>query len=274
MSIDFIKERIGSYQCKTAFEEELALKEISQEIILMALSRQNFFANAEFHGGTALRIFYGLPRFSEDLDFALLNPDVSFSFTPILKNLLEELRAFGYDYEIKDRSETDRTVEKILLLQRVNLPKKIMIKLEVDSNPPLGAETEIKYLDFPFPFGVKAKNLPSSFAGKLHALLCRNYVKGRDWYDFIWYVSHKVNINFLLLENALKKNGPWKNENLSVNIDWLVNSMSSKINQIDWKKATQDVAPFIRQSEQPSLEVWGKDFFLAELSKMEQGLRK
>lgn len=283
MSIDLIKQRLASYQCTTPFEEELALKEISQEVILMGLSRQDFFSAAEFHGGTALRIFYGLQRFSEDLDFALLTPDPSFSLTPYLENLSDELRAFGYEFEIKDRSKADNVVKKaflkddsigkIFLLKRSWIPRKLTIKLEIDSNPPLGADTEIKYLDFPSPFGVRTKNLRSSFAGKLHALLCRNYIKGRDWYDFIWYVSRKTDINFLLLENALKQNGPWKNKAIKVDANWLVDAMNAKINEIDWKKAAEDIAPFIRSSEQISLRVWGRDFFQAEVDKMARYLK-
>lgn len=282
MSIDIIKQRLATYESKTSLEEEQALKEITQEVILMALSRQDFFSVSEFHGGTALRIFYELARFSEDLDFALMKPNPDFSLTPYLKNLTDELHAFGYEFEIKDRSQANKTVKKaflkddsiaaIFLLQRPSNPRKITIKLEVDSNPPQGAETEIKYLDFPAPFGVRTKNLQSSFSGKLHALLCRNYIKGRDWYDFIWYVSRQTSINFPLLENALKQNGPWVGQNLKIDADWVYESLSNKINEIDWKKASQDVAAFIKQHEQASLEVWGKEFFQALAAKMRKYL--
>ena len=273
-----IKQRLATYQCKTALEEEHALKEISQEVILMGLSRQNFFAETEFHGGTALRIFYGLQRFSEDLDFTLLKPNKTFSLSPFLKNLSEELRAFGYEFEIKDRSKAgnivkkaflkDDSIGKIVILKRPGIPKKMAIKLEVDSNPPFGANTEIKYLDFPSPFGVRTKDLPSSFAGKLHALLCRNYVKGRDWYDFIWYVSRKTSINLFLLENALKQNGPWKGQSIKIDIKWVVGVLNVKINEIDWQKTKQDITIFIKPHEQDSLKAWNKDFFHAEVAKM------
>lgn len=278
MSIDIIKQRLQSYSCKTPLEEEQALKEISQEIILMSLSRQNFFTSAEFHGGTALRILYGLQRFSEDLDFALLTPDASFTLTSYLHNAANELRAFGYEFEIKDRSQTDNTIKKaflkddsigkIMQLKRTGIPKKITIKLEVDTNPPEGAQTEIKYLDFPAPFGIKAKNLPSSFAGKLHALLCRSYTKGRDWYDFIWYVSRKTPINFSLLTHALQQQGPWKNQSLNINTQWVAQALNDKIADIDWKVATQDIAPFIQAYEQDSLQIWGKEFFQSEVGKL------
>ena len=278
MSLDIIRQRLLTYHCQSPMEETQALKEIAQEIILMGLARQDFFAVSEFHGGTALRIFYGLQRFSEDLDFALLKPDRSFSLTPYLKNLSEELRAFGYEFEIKDRSKADLVIKKaflkddaigkVFVLKTDGISPKIKIKLEVDTNPPLGAHTEIKYLDYPSPFGVRAKNLPSSFAGKLHALLCRPYVKGRDFYDFIWYVSWKTKVNVVLLENALQQNGPWQNQDLKIDAAWVIEALHKKIHEIDWKKASLDVSSFIKSHEQRSLALWGKDFFLAELEKM------
>lgn len=278
MSIDLIKLRLEEYQCKTILEEELALKEITQEIILMGLSRQRFFAEAEFHGGTALRIFYGLQRFSEDLDFALLQPNNEFTLTPYLKNLVDELRAFGYEFEIKDRSKTNSTVKKaflkddsigkLIILNRPGNARKLSIKLEVDSNPPHGAKTEIKYLDFPAPFGVTTKDLASSFAGKMHALLCRNYVKGRDWYDFIWYIGRKAPINLLLLENALNQNGPWQDKAVKIDLEWVVNALNEKIGVIDWRDAARDVKAFLKPYEQDSLQVWSKDFFQVEAAKL------
>ncbi len=282
MSIDIIKQRLTIYESKTPLEEEQALKEITQEVMLLALSRQDFFSKAEFHGGTALRILYGLQRFSEDLDFALLTPNNNFSLTPYLQNLSDELRAFGYEFEIKDRSKANNVVKKaflkddsigkVIFLMKNNISKKLTIKIEVDTNPPLGANTEIKYLDFPSPFGIKTKDLPSSFAGKTHALLCRNYIKGRDWYDFIWYVSRKTPINLALLENALKQNGPWKDQPLSINTNWLAEALNNKINSIDWQTAKQDVAVFIKPHEQASLDVWGEDFFLSETKRLKNYL--
>jgi predicted nucleotidyltransferase component of viral defense system len=278
MSIDIIKQRLANYHCKNLLEEELALKEITQEVILMALSRENFFASAEFHGGTALRIFYGLQRFSEDLDFALLKPNKNFSLLYYLKNLSEELRAFGYFFEIKDRSTLgsavkkvflkDDSIGKIMTLKRIGTTKKLAIKLEIDTNPPLGANTEIRYLDFPAPFGVRTKDLASSFAGKIHALLCRNYVKGRDWYDFIWYVSRETPINFLLLANALQQVGAWKDQVINVDARWVTAALQKKIDEIDWQVAVKDVAVFIKTQEQASLKIWSKEFFYAEVAKL------
>ena len=282
MSIDIVKARLAEYKCTDFQLEEQALKEITQELILMGLARTDFFSKAEFHGGTALRILYQLPRFSEDLDFALLKPNKQFSLLPYIKSLSEELLAFGYRFEIKDRSTAESAVKKaflkddsigkIMVLERSGMAKKMVIKLEIDSNPPLGAETELKKLTFPVEFGVLAKNLPSSFSGKLHALLCRGYVKGRDWYDFIWYVSKKTPINYLLLKNSFMQNGPYQNLDLPYDKSWLTDELTKKINDIDWKKATRDVARFLDLTQQPSLKSWGKEFFHHFVEKLNEYL--
>ncbi|PHQ81250.1 MAG: hypothetical protein COB66_02715 [Coxiella sp. (in: Bacteria)] len=282
MRLDIIKDRLSAYHCQTPLEESHALKEISQEIILMALARHDFFNCCEFHGGTALRILYGLQHFSEDLDFALLIPDIQFSLTPYLDSISDELSTFGYAFEIKDRSKADSIVKKAFLkddsvgklleIKQKGASNKIIIKLEIDSNPPLGADTEFKYLDFPYPFGIRAKNLPSSFSGKLHALLCRRYIKGRDWYDFIWYVSKRIAPNVLLLKNALKQNGPWEGQNIIVDTQWIIGALRNKVESINWKQAKQDISTFIKSNEQAALDVWGDAFFLAQVDKLEKAL--
>lgn len=280
MSVTIIQQRLAEYKCKTNQEEENALKEITQEVILMALARTGFFRVAEFHGGTALRILYGLPRFSEDLDFALLHTEKNFAWQKYLTAINDELKTYGYDVEIQDRSKVDQAVKKAFLKDNsigkvlaFNYPnilhlKKIKIKLEIDTNPPLGAESEIKYLDFPLPFSVLAQTLPSSFAGKIHALLCREYTKGRDWFDFIWYISHQTQVNYVLLTNALKQTGPWHAEEITINKKWLITELQKKINAISWEKVVADVGSFLRPQDQKSLEVWKKEFFISLLDKM------
>lgn len=278
MTIEIIRDRLASYHCTNELEEEHALKEITQEVILMGLARQNFFDEAEFHGGTALRILYGLQRFSEDLDFALLKPNKKFSLAPFLEHIKHELSAFGYEFEIVDRDKADSTVKKaflkddsigrLLLLKAYNIKQKIKIKIEVDSNPPFGATTEIKYLYFPSSFGIQAKDLPSSFSGKLHALLCRKYVKGRDWFDFIWYAARKTSINFILLANALQQQGPWQGQELNIDKCWVHEQLKRKIESIDWSVVAKDIAPFLKPIEQESLKLWGKDFFIAILNNL------
>lgn len=123
-------------------------------------------------------------------------------------------------------------------------------------------------MNFPSPFGVLVKDLPSSFSGKHHALLCRKYIKGRDWNDFIWYITNNVAINFPLLTNALYQTGPWKNQSININLQWLKKALQQKIHSIDWQAAIVDIAPFINAEQQLSLKVWGKEFFIYQLNQL------
>lgn len=279
MSVEIIQQRLLNYQCQTVPEQENALKEIAQEIALMALSRSGFFRHAAFQGGTCLRILYSLERFSEDLDFVLEKPDKNFDWNKYLLSMHEEFNSYGYSLEIEDRAKLEKSIRVaflkanseggILVIKdsRTNRPK-IRIKLEIDTNPPEGSGYELKYLDFPLPYSVKTQDLASLFAGKCHALLCRDYIKGRDWYDFNWYVKRQTPINFLLLQNAIEQSGPWSKENFTVNAEWFLQQLESKINHIDWNETKQDVARFLRPRELPALEVWSKDFFLSRVDKL------
>jgi len=286
MSITIIQRRLEEYQCKTSLEEENALKEITQEIVLMALSRAGFFRFAEFHGGTALRILYGLPRFSEDLDFALLKVNSNFAWAHYFTVIKDELKIYGYDIEWRDRSNANQNVKKAFLkddsigaILSFDYPnilhlKKIKVKLEIDVNPPKMATSEIKYLDFPLAFSVRVQTLPSSFAGKIHALLCREYVKGRDWYDFVWYVSQHSQVNYILLQNALQQTGMWQGKNIAVNKQWLLNELENKIKSLNWREVAKDVNRFLKPQEQRSLEVWSLDFFISRLAKLKEYLQE
>ncbi len=281
MNIKIIQERLESYQCRSQQEEENALREITQEVALAALSRCDFFKKAAFQGGTCLRIFYSLDRFSEDIDFVLKTPEPDFQFKPYLMPLALEFEAYGYRMEVVDRSKADNTVKKcflkddslgqILILQHlkgITDLRKIKIKIEVDTNPPLGSGFENKFLDFPFPFAATVQDLPSLFAGKSHALLCREYNKGRDWYDFIWYSSRKVPINFLLLSSALNQFGPWQGLGLKVDMKWYRKEMEEKIVSIDWEKSKKELLRFLKQESLDTLNVWSKEFFLDRLKKL------
>ena len=281
MSIKLIQDRLDSYNCKSELEEEHAIREITQEAALAALSRTDFFKYGIFQGGTCLRIFYGLNRFSEDLDFILREPNRNFNLQHHLQSLSKELQAYGYNVDIIDRSKTDIAVRKAFIkddsigkvLQLNHTGKKgpfrkIRIKLEVDTNPPSGSETEIKYLDFPFVSSVTVQNKPSLFAGKGHALLCREYIKGRDWYDFLWYTSQGIKINYKFLASALKQQGPWKGQDIDVDLNWCMAELEKVIKSIDWKTTVEDVRRFVRVAEQPSLDLWSKELFLAQLEKL------
>ncbi|MBI4209077.1 MAG: nucleotidyl transferase AbiEii/AbiGii toxin family protein [Deltaproteobacteria bacterium] len=285
MSVRILQERLESYQCSTWQEEEHSLKEILQEIALAGLSRTDFFKQAAFQGGTALRIFYSLQRFSEDLDFLLRRSDSSFQLAPYLHALQEEFQTYGITITVQDRSKADENVRKaflkedsigkVLTLKHFptdRKPKSLRVKLEVDSNPPQAGGFETKYLDFPFPFPVTLQDLPSLFAGKSHALLCREYVKGRDWYDFVWYVSRKTPINFEFLTNACRQVGHWEGIQLIADKEWYLKEMKEKIKSIDWQTAKNDVARFLKAPELKTIEVWGRDFFLDRLQKMREYL--
>ena len=278
MSIKLIQERLNSYNCKSAQEEEHAIREITQEVALAALSRTDFFKHSIFHGGTCLRIFYGLNRFSEDLDFILKEPNRYFKLHPYLQSMSEELEAYGYKVNITDYSKADSAVRKAFLkddsirkvLQLHYSGKKgpirtIRVKIEIDTNPPAGSMMEIKYHDFPFISSVTVQDKPSLFAGKMHALLCREYYKGRDWYDFLWYTSQRVSINYQFLASALNQQGSWKGMDINVNRDWCMAELRKIISSIDWKQMAEDVSRFVRVSEQASLALWSKKLFLTQL---------
>ena len=281
MSVRAIQDRLTSYGCASAIEEEQALREITQEIVLAALGRTSFFDKAAFLGGTCLRIFHGVNRFSEDLDFALKEPDQNFELGGYFKTVVEDLGAFGYKIEIDDRCAADEVVKKAFLkddsigrlLKLDYRPKtgplrKIRIKFEVDSNPPSGADYEVRVMDFPFPAAVSLFDLPSLFAGKMHALLCREYVKGRDWYDFLWYAGKSVRPNFDLLAAALEQTGPWAGKKPVVDAEWCHGAMSEKIDSMDFPKLQEDVKRFLKPVELASLKLWSREFFLDRTEKL------
>ncbi len=281
MSVKMIQDRLDACGCRSTLEEEQALREITQEIALAALGRTDFFQKAGFQGGTCLRVFHGLNRFSEDLDFALQAPDLAFGLRPYLDVLARELTAYGYGLEIDDRSRADRAVRMAFLkddslghlLQLAYRPaagpvRKLRIKLEVDTAPPAGARFETKVLDFPFPSAVCTFDPPSLFAGKLHALLCREYLKGRDWYDFIWYTARRTPVNHTLLASALAQVGPWKGRQPLVDRQWCVDQLRIKIETTDWPAARRNVYRFIKPADLPSLDLWTREFFLAQCDKL------
>ncbi len=281
VSVAIIQQRLKQYSCRNDLEELQAMREISQEVALAALGRGDFFKSAVFQGGTCLRIFHGLNRFSEDLDFVLREPNPDFSLTNAVSSIQAEMSAFGYEIEILDRSKSEHAVKQMFLkdsslgkLLRISYLGKngpipeIRIKLEVDTNPPKGSRTEMKYLDFPFISSVHIQDLPSLFSGKIHALLCRGFVKGRDWYDFLWYTAMGVAVNVPLLESSLLQAGPWKGQPLEVDLPWLVERFREKIDTIDWDYAREDVRRFVPVVDYPSLDHWGSVLFSAQVDKL------
>ncbi len=272
---DLIAQRLNQYALKTKSDELNALKEITQEIILYALSTTQFFKKTHFCGGTALRILHGLGRFSEDLDFSLNNPNDVFEFDDYIPQVLNTLQDYGLDMQLKKAK--DNRLIKIRELKKdsdkwqLSFPDldKVVIKLEIDTNPPVGALSEHKILDFPILHQVNVGSIETLFAGKINALLCRGFIKGRDWYDFLWYVKNKHPINYDLLEHSLTQMDAYKNQNIA-NLDgeWLKDELSNKIKSIDWKKARDDVRRFVKPNEIDSLELWSVDLFLDRLKQL------
>lgn len=282
MQIKIIEDRIAKYNPQNKIEETNAFKEVAQEIALCALSQGNLFKYAGFQGGTCLRIVYGLPRFSEDLDFILFAPNTDFVWSPFFKEMELQFAAFGLHLTAKDRKDSGGAVKTAFIKEdsfgtvlKLSYPRNasdiqsIKIKLEVDTNPPAGSTFESKLIDFPMPCSVVTQDLASLFAGKLHALLCREYVKGRDWYDFIWYVVNKTKINFEFLSNALYQTGLYKEKAININKQWLCAALTEKISTMDWQTAVADVQAFVPAYEAPSLQLWGQDFFLRYVQQLE-----
>lgn len=271
--IELIQQRLDEYQAGNAVEEEQAIKEIIQEIALFALWKAGFFEVAAFQGGTSLRILHKLSRFSEDLDFILKEPNIEFNWIYYLEKLLENLEEFGLKTEVKDKSRMDQAVRKAVLKdnsvsKQLNLSfyrgkqdQKQTIKLEIDVNPPSGSGFEYTYIDFPVDYEVCHQDLSSNFALKIHALLCRPYLKGRDWYDFNWYVKKRIKPNLPLLQDALIQDGPWSGKELEIDEAWVREALLKKISSIDWNEAATDVERFLNKIDKDSLKLWDERFF-------------
>ncbi len=256
-----------------------ALRETIQSLALLGLWRARFFEHAGFYGGTALRMLYGLDRFSEDLDFSLLKPSDSFDFAIYAAALERELNAFGFTVTFETRKKTvESNIESAFLkgntwqqLLIIETPSNILreisrevivkIKLEIDIRPPDGFDTEMKYIFSPVPYAVRSYTLPSLFAGKMHALLFRkwkNRVKGRDWYDFTWYASKHPLLNIHHLESRMRQSGHFAGaEHLTR--EALLELLYTAIDGLNVNSARNEVAPFL--SDVRSLDIWSRDFF-------------
>lgn len=282
--IDVLRQRLASYALTDARQQEQALKEILQEVALYGLWRAGFFEVAAFQGGTSLRLLYGLHRFSEDLDFILKSADAGFGWSGYFGVLVEVLAEFGVRCDLVDRGHMDRAVRQAMLrdesiarqldlsFYRGETGRKLKIKLEVDTCPPAASGFDYRYLDFPLDFEVCIQDLSSNFALKIHALLCRPYLKGRDWFDFGWYVAQGVTPNMPHLEAALDQYGPWRGKGFRIDKTWLESALLERIRAIEWPVAAQDVAPFLAAPEQAGLKLWGERFFAGKVAKLVLGL--
>lgn len=274
-----IEQMLKNYRIENIYDQKNAMKEIMQEIVLCGLSRAGFFQKTAFYGGTALRIFYGLDRFSEDLDFSLVTADPEFDLTVYFPVLEKEVRAFGLHVRIQEKEKTKEsnirsaflkgnTKEHLLLFYAdeklagsVARSEVVKIKFEVDINPPEYAGFEHKYRLLPTPYEVNLYDMPSLFAGKIHAVLCRAWksrIKGRDLYDYVFYLSRGSVVNQKHLRARLLQSG-FISEDVECTLPELRHMLYERFDTIDFRQAKQDVEPFIRDTA--SLNMWNADFF-------------
>lgn len=270
---------IDRYQPRSSADYQNAVREIVQEIALLGLWRTPFYEHAAFYGGSALRIFHGLQRFSEDLDFSLLEREPDFSLKTYLGAVADELVAWGFDFRAEVVGKNSPTAVEsaflkgstvINLLQigappeiAARLPKGqlISIKLEVDTDPPTGATTETLTRLIPTPHQVRVYDLPSLFAGKLHAVLCRHWksrVKGRDFYDFVWYVGRHIPVNLAHLEARMRQSGDWPLD-APLDMPALRDRLRERFADIRFDQAKEDIMPFLKDPREVGL--WSHDFF-------------
>lgn len=276
---EVIARMLDRYENRGVEDYVRALREILQEIALLGLWRSKFFEKAALYGGTALRILYGIDRYSEDLDFSLLKPMPDFDISRYISALEREVRSFGFEVSvmvIKKNADSPvqsaflkaDTLKHLLVIETASeiarqIPRgQVMkIRIEVDTNPPMGFDTENKFLLQPIPFSVKTFVLFDLFAGKMHAVLCRQWksrVKGRDWYDLVWYATHHPQLHLGHLERRMIQSGHVKEgEHLTTEEFFL--RTSNAIDKLDVNQIKKEVEPFVKNPE--ALDVWSKEFF-------------
>ncbi len=279
--MNIIEQMLSKYEINSEDDLINALKEIYQEIALLGLYRGGFFQKAAFYGGTALRILHGLDRFSEDLDFTLLEKDKSFDIESFFPFVVDEFEALGIKITLSKKSKSSLSnIESAFLkndtsihtldiefgelsniLDGIHSGKKLKIKFEVDTNPPLKFQTTSHTLLLPATFNVVAMTLPNLYAGKLHALLFRNRktrVKGRDWYDFEWYVKRGVKVNLEHLKERMVESGDFEKDN-KLTADAIKELLKNKVDSLDIDKAKQEVQVFVK--DRTKLDFWSRDYF-------------
>ena len=282
-----IEAMLSRYSPTNNYERESAIKEILQEIALAGLSRGGFFEKAAFYGGTCLRIFHGLNRWSEDLDFALLSKDSDFKLDDYFPALEKEFKSYGIDISVETRKkDEDASVQSAFLkgntmtlmmsffpksedAKRVVSNQKIKIKFEIDTDNPSGGVTEFKYRMLPAPYEVQIFDESTLFAGKIHAIICRDYkhhVKGRDYYDYLFYLGKGSKFNLAYLENKLKNTGGKIGNDETLTLERVKELLKERFEVVDYESAKKDVSRFI--SDQESLTLWKKELFLSTLGEL------
>ena len=275
-----LNQMLSKYQINNIEDKKNAIKEIVQEVVLCGLSRGGFFKEAAFYGGTALRIFYGLDRFSEDLDFSLVSQNPDFDLTKYFSYIENETKSVGLNFTVSEKEKSidsnvksaflkGNTKEHILTFYEntsdiniINRDEVIRIKFEVDVNPPMGATYETKFGLLPSPYQVKLYDMPSLFAGKIHACLCRNWktrVKGRDFYDYVFFLSMGAKVNLVNLKAKLVQS-KYIEESFDLTIDSLKVLLNERFSNMDFAQAKEDVLPFIKDKQK--LDLWSKEFFV------------
>ena len=275
MKNEIYDNMLSAYGATTEQERRNAIFEVNQQVILAGLYNGGFFDMAAFYGGTCLRIFQGLQRFSEDMDFSLLAPDDKFDFTKYFQPIIDEFAIVGREVEIKKKDKKSfGKVESAFLKDNTDVydvsfqtDKSIKIKIEVDTQPPLNFRTEQKLLLQPHSFMTRCFTLPALFAGKMHALVYRgwkNRVKGRDWYDFEWYVRHNVPLDFAHLAERVRQ---FNNEEIRREV--FMSQLKDRLTSANINQVKSDVLPFVRNPKE--LDIWSNDYFvqLSDMMKFE-----
>ena len=273
-----IEQMLSRYELDTIHDHENALKEIIQEIALLGLWRSKFYEKAVFYGGSALRILHKLERFSENLDFSLIQPEKEFDIRKYLGAVKSELEFWGFEVSTEEKNRKRKSTidsafikaNTLIHLLKIDSNLKthksavMKIKLEIDQDPAIGFTSDLKYHLHPIPFTIKTMTLPSLFAGKMHALLCRTIrtnIKGRDWYDLIWFVKKNIPCDLYYLKNKMIQTGHINSSEVLTK-DKLVELISKKIKEIDFVLAKSDVEPFLKNSGQRNeLRLWSGTFF-------------
>ena len=278
--MQILDQMLLKYDLVTIEDKKNAMKEIIQEVVLCGLARSSFFKHAAFYGGTALRIFYGIDRFSEDLDFSLLIKDLDFSFDQFIPAIIAEVESLGLSLDIGNKLKsretqiesafvTGNTKQQYLIfypkdqnqVQMLHPYEKITVKFEVDINPPANATTELKYRLLPSPYQVRIYDESSLFAGKIDAVLRREWktrVKGRDFYDYLFFIARSTPVNMRHLKARLVQSGFIK-EDFDLNKESLIEMLYLIFNRVDFEAAKKDMVPFIKDTRQ--LDIWSCDFF-------------
>lgn len=275
-----VRQMLEGYEIKSPGDALWALREIIQQVALLGLWRSKFFERTAFYGGSALRIIYGIDRFSEDLDFSLLEADPAFSLAYYGQALKRELLSFGFSVEVESRTKKEKTTvqsaflktdtrEQMIsvgikpeLVKQIPRNQVLKIKLEVDVTPPPGFSTEMRYLLKPIPFSVRTFTLPDMFAGKMHAVLCRQWksrLKGRDWYDLVWFTAHHPELRLSHLEQRMRQTGHWKEPD-PLTEQTFRELLIGRVKSVDVEQIKSEVEPFV--SNPAALEVWSREFFL------------